>query len=180
MSKKNIIQNPRAIYACCDFSKSPFKCDYNNYITVKYRNKVKYDYSSFINPLIPGRKNVYFIINQDYLYHNFNEFTIEEGRTIDILIYPNPTTLEQFFDADYDTLSGSNTQANKDNFTYSPDGAAVAYTMASDNPWVPVMTAAGQTWFTVAEDANGNYVVTPKVDKDEDIHALLYHILCNE
>jgi len=72
------------------------------------------------------------------------------------------------FDADYDTLSGSNTQANKDNFTYSPDGAAVAYTMASDNPWVPVMTAAGQTWFTVAEDANGNYVVTPKVDKDED------------
>ena len=100
--KKNIIQNPRAIYGCCDFSKSPFKCDYNNYITVKYRNKVKYDYASFINPLIPGRQNVYFIINQDYLYHNFNEFTIEEGRTIDILIFPNPTTLEQFFDADYD------------------------------------------------------------------------------
>ena len=33
--KQNIIQNPNAIYACCDFTKNQSKCDYNKYIIVK-------------------------------------------------------------------------------------------------------------------------------------------------
>lgn len=74
----------------------------------------------------------------------------------------------KIFDASYDELEGENTQGGKDDFTYTPDDAAVSYSMKKNNPWVDVMKLAGQTWFTVTEDANGDYVVVPKVDKDTD------------
>lgn len=65
------------------------------------------------------------------------------------------------FDASYTTLSGANDADDVDDFTYTPDDAAVSYSMASDSPWVSVMTAAEQTWFKVEQAANGDYVVTP-------------------
>ncbi len=70
----------------------------------------------------------------------------------------------KIFDAVYDELSGSNTQAAKDTFTYTPEDAAVAYTMATDSAWKDVMLdTESQTWFDVTLSADESvYVVTPK------------------
>ncbi len=69
----------------------------------------------------------------------------------------------KIFDAVYDDLAGENTQDDKDAFSYDPDDAAVAYTMATDSPWVDVMTDDEQTWFDVKLSADGSvYVVTAK------------------
>lgn len=69
----------------------------------------------------------------------------------------------KIFDAVYDDLAGENTQDDKDTFSYDPDDAAVAYTMATDSPWVDVMTDDEQTWFDVKLSADGSvYVVTAK------------------
>ena len=66
-------------------------------------------------------------------------------------------------DAHYTSLSGSNTQAAKDTFTYAPDDAAVSYTMATDSPWKNAMLADGQTWLDVTLSEDGDvYIVTPK------------------
>ena len=70
----------------------------------------------------------------------------------------------KIFDASYEELAGENTQDDKDEFSYEPEDAAVSYSMTADNLWVDVMKATSQTWFDVSEDANGNYVVTPKED----------------
>ena len=42
--KDEIITNKKAVYCCCDFTKSPLKCDCsNNYITVKYKEDTSYE-----------------------------------------------------------------------------------------------------------------------------------------
>ena len=71
------------------------------------------------------------------------------------------------FDAVYTSLSGTNSQTDKEP-TYSPADAAVSYTMATDSPWLTAMQASGQTWFDVKLAADGSkYVVTPKTGTDE-------------
>ena len=83
-------------------------------------------------------------INRDSTYDGSN------GRTY---------TAYKVFDADT-TLSGSNTQADKQP-TYTEDGP-IAYSMATDSPWLTAMQAAGQTWFNVDLAADGSkYVITP-------------------
>ncbi len=72
------------------------------------------------------------------------------------------------FDAVYTSLSGTNTQTDKEP-TYTPADAAVAYTMATDSPWLTAMQASGQTWFNVELAADGSkYVITPKKQTNED------------
>ena len=78
-------------------------------------------------------------------------------------------TAYKVFDADT-TLSGSNTQTDKQP-TYTENGP-IAYTMATDSPWVtamlnttpeePVEGEVYQTWFNVDLAADGSkYVITP-------------------
>jgi len=91
---------------------------------------------------------------------------IEHDESYDDYVDPDETEPREYsaykiFDASYTELAGENTQDDKDDFTYEPEDAAVSYSMTSDNPWVDVMLAEEQTWFTVTEDANGNYVVVP-------------------
>ena len=75
----------------------------------------------------------------------------------------------KIFDASYTTLSGENTQADKDDFTYTPSGAPVSYSLATDSPWVSVFMSGGTqvaataTWVDVKLAADGSkYIVTPK------------------
>ena len=82
--KGNYILNPKVIYACCNFSKSHSKCDYNNYITVKYKDMVSYT-SGFINDNIPGRSEIYYILNKNYILSKDDTLIIEENSSIDIL-----------------------------------------------------------------------------------------------
>ena len=100
--KDNLINNANAIYACCDFSKNPIKCDYNNYITVKYKEKVEYT-SGFINSEIPSRNQISFIINQKSILKNDESFIIDENSTIDIIFSKPVTSLENFFNGNNDT-----------------------------------------------------------------------------
>ena len=86
--------------------------------------------------------------------------TYEEGTT-----GARTYTAYKVFDASYDLtdpLEGTNTQADTETITYDPNGP-VAYTMATDSPWLSAMQAAGQTWFDVNLAADGSkYVVTLK------------------
>jgi len=75
----------------------------------------------------------------------------------------------KIFDASYTTLSGENTQDDKDGFTYTPDDAPVSYSLATDSPWVSVFmsgdtqVAATAAWVDVKMAADGSkYIVTPK------------------
>ena len=60
----------------------------------------------------------------------------------------------KIFDASYDTLSGSNTQAAK-NPTYTPGDAQVSYFMATGNPWISTIQSLS-TYFTVTAAADGS------------------------
>ena len=60
----------------------------------------------------------------------------------------------KIFDATYESLTGSNTQDDKDP-TYSPDDAAVAYFMATGNPWISTIQGLS-TYFTVTAAADGS------------------------
>ena len=93
-----------------------------------------------------------------------------EGKTASIKITTDET-LEgaaankylayKIFDAQYESLSGKNTQDDKDTFDY-PDGTAVAYFMETGNPWIA--TVQGMTdYFTVTAAADGSgYTVVLK------------------
>lgn len=71
-------------------------------------------------------------------------------------------TAYKVFDAVYDSLSGTNTQADKEP-VYTPEGAAVAYTMATNSPWLAAMQDSAQKWFDVKLAADGSvYVITLK------------------
>ena len=67
----------------------------------------------------------------------------------------------KIFDANYDTLSSTWTQTNKDaeaEFTYTPADAPVAYFMATGNPWISTIQGLS-TYFTVTEVVGGYSVV---------------------
>ena len=83
----------------------------------------------------------------------------------------------KIFDAVYeDGFEGENSQDGKDDFSYDPEDAAVAYTMATDSPWKDVMTAtAAEEWFDVKLSADGSvYVITPKDDFTTSEKALAF------
>ena len=97
-----------------------------------------------------------------------------EGTTASIKITTD-TTLEgetantyyayKIFDAQYTSLSGTNSQTAKDP-TYTPTDAAVAYFMKTGNPWIS--TVQGMTsYFTVKAAADGSgYTVELKKGVD--------------
>ena len=69
-------------------------------------NKIEYAYG-FINDEIQIRNNISFIIKQNSLLKKNESFSIEANSSIDI-IFTNPiTTLESFFNGNYDLYSGS-------------------------------------------------------------------------
>ena len=59
--KEKIITPPGAILTYCDTSKSPLKCESNNYIIVKYKDNVDYT-SGFINDNCDSRNGVSYLI----------------------------------------------------------------------------------------------------------------------
>ena len=97
---ENIIQNPNAIYSCCDLSRNQSKCDYNNYITAQYGEEGA-SYSNFKN-YIPSRDEVYLILYQDSILKNDEPFMIEPNNSIDIMFFNVTTTLDDFFNNNYD------------------------------------------------------------------------------
>lgn len=77
----------------------------------------------------------------------------------------------KIFDAKYTSLSGANTQDDKDTFNY-PDDAKVSYFMATGNPWIS--TVQGMTnYFTVtaASDGSGYNVVLKEGVESNDTTA---------
>ena len=103
---ENILNNINAIYACCDFTKSPLKCDSNNYMIVKYNDTVNYTYG-FINGNCPSRNQISYIINKDFLLKITEPLLIEANNTIEIHFSENITSLENFFNGKFDEYSQS-------------------------------------------------------------------------
>ena len=52
----------------------------------------------------------------------------------------------KIFTATYIANSGSNSAENKDSFSYTTEGAGVAYQMDVNSPWKNAMLAESQTW----------------------------------
>ena len=102
---ENILNNINAIYACCDFTKSPLKCDSNNYMIVKYKDTVNYT-SGFINDNCTSRNQI-IIINKDLLLKITEPLLIEANNTIEIHFSENITSLENFFNGKFDEYSQS-------------------------------------------------------------------------
>ena len=103
---ENILNNINAIYACCDFTKSPLKCDSNNYMIVKYKDTVNYT-SGFINDNCTSRNQISYIINKDFLFKITKPLLIEANNTIEIHFSENITSLENFFNGKFDEYSQS-------------------------------------------------------------------------
>ena len=75
----------------------------------------------------------------------------------------------KIFDAQYDTLTGTNTQDAKDP-TYTPANAAVAYFMATGNPWISTVQGL-DTYFTVTAAADGSGYTVVATDAYADAAA---------
>ena len=103
---ENILNNINAIYACCDFTKSPLKCDSNNYMIVKYKDTVNYTFG-FINDNCTSRNQISYIINKDLLFNITEPLLIEANNTIEIHFSENITSLENFFNGKFDEYSQS-------------------------------------------------------------------------
>ena len=115
---ENIINSSQAIYCCCDFSKNPLNCDCNNYMTVKYKDKVEYT-KGFINDGIANRNEISFIINQDLLFRKNETFIIEANNSIDIYFKKSITGLQSFFSVDFDINSKNITYVDFTHFNSS-------------------------------------------------------------
>ena len=73
----------------------------------------------------------------------------------------------KIFDAKYTSLSGANTQDDKDTFSY-PEDAKVSYFMATGNPWISTVQGM-TTYFDVAAASDGSgYTVTLKEGVDNN------------
>ena len=97
-------------YACCDFNLKLKKCHSNNYIIVKYNDDIEYT-SGFINVYFPlnnapipqpGRNGISYIINGNSIYRRDERLKIAKNNSIEIHLFHNITTLENFF---YDQYS---------------------------------------------------------------------------
>ena len=67
----------------------------------------------------------------------------------------------KIFDAKYTSLSGANTQEDKDTFNY-PEDAKVSYFMATGNPWISTVQGMTDYFDVVAAADNSGYTVTLK------------------
>ena len=101
---ENIINNSKALYVCCDFSKSPLKSDSTNYITVKYNNKTEY-LSGFNIDNCQSRNGINFIINQDSIFKSNDNLIIEANKSIEIHFNSTISSMENFFNGDLDPNS---------------------------------------------------------------------------
>ena len=85
---------------CCYFNIATDKCEPDNYIIIYYGKESEYKYG-FINKY---RNDVSFIINGDYLnaLETNKEFKVKAGYKIELYFNSKMTTLESFFDYNYD------------------------------------------------------------------------------
>jgi len=115
---ENILDNKNVIYVCCDLSKLPLQCNSNNHIIVKYKDAVNYTFG-FINDDCPSRNTINYIINQDSLLKNNESLIIEANNSILIHFADKITSLENFFNGEYDKNSQSIIYADLSNLDAS-------------------------------------------------------------
>ena len=124
--KTNIVDHPKPILNNCDTTKIPFKCESDNYITVKFKDKVNYA-SFFINSNITSRNGISYITygdsiignikEQDYSYggeegdedsgKNDAQLIIEANDSLEIYFSEPISNLENFFNGEFDNNAKS-------------------------------------------------------------------------
>ena len=96
--KNEIITNNNAIYACCNYNNDNSKCEFQNYMIIKYKEEVQYTSGFQISP----RNGIRFIEYEDKFYRNNALLTISANKEIKIYISSDITSLESFFDSSKD------------------------------------------------------------------------------
>ena len=95
----DIITNPNIKKICCDYNIKTDLCESSNYITVYYGiNDIEYN-SDFINKY---RKNISFIIYENSYLGINEQFTIKADSKLEIHFSSPLTTLESFFNNNFD------------------------------------------------------------------------------
>ena len=100
--KNNIINNKNIYHKCCDDFNNPKKCNFTNYIRVKYGYYTAYNIDDGINFVNSYRQLVSFIIYRNSLLWPDDIITIDVNSEIEIYFTSPPTSLESFFDKNYD------------------------------------------------------------------------------
>ena len=96
--KNEIITNNNAIYACCNYNNDNSKCEFSNYMIVKYKVQAEYNNGFQINT----RAGINFISYNDINYRKNQALTISANTEIKIYILSDTTSLESFFDSSKD------------------------------------------------------------------------------
>ena len=97
-----IIDN--VINECCDITKSPLKCDSNNYITIKYNDNVNYDIGFSIDNCA-SRNEISHIFFQNSIFKKTEELIILANSTLEIHFNSPVTSMEDFFNGEKDQNS---------------------------------------------------------------------------
>jgi surface protein len=96
--KNSIITYTNAIYACCYYNDITSECEFQNYITVKYKESVQYINGFQISP----RSDILFIEYQNVKYRYNENMDIDANTEIKIYLSTNIASLESFFDSSFD------------------------------------------------------------------------------
>ena len=96
--KNRIITNNNAINACCNYNDDNSKCEFPNYMIIKYSDEVQYLDGFQINP----RTYIRFIEYGNKYYRGNEALSISAGTEIKVYFLPDITSLESFFDNEID------------------------------------------------------------------------------
>jgi surface protein len=97
--KNQIITNNNAIYACCNYNNDNSKCEFSNFMTIKYKVETQYSNGFQIN----SRLGINFIIYNNKNYRRNEALTISANTEIKIHFLSDVTSLESFFDSSTDS-----------------------------------------------------------------------------
>ena len=111
----NILESDKITNICCNYNAENERCESINYIIVYYGEDIKYE-SKFGNDY---RHEIRYIISGDSLYTKDESFEISKGSKIEISLSSSITSLEKFFDKNYDNNAQYIESIDLSNFDWS-------------------------------------------------------------
>ena len=97
--KNEIINNDKAIYECCTYNSDKSKCEFSNYMIIKYKEEAEYSNGFQIS----SRTGIRFIEYGNKNYRKDEKLIINANTEIKIYFLFDMTSLESYFDSSIDS-----------------------------------------------------------------------------
>ena len=97
--KNEIINNDKAIYECCTYNSDKSKCEFSNYMIIKYKEEAEYSNRFQIS----SRTGIRFIEYGNKNYRKDEKLIINANTEIKIYFLFDMTSLESYFDSSTDS-----------------------------------------------------------------------------